>query len=595
MIDRTTKLRWRRRYKRGRRQVEDLSFQAEEQLERNLIRRLSRLFNVRRFVAGWITLLCLLIVGLVIQIRALSPYYQVLTPVAGGTYTEGILGSFTNANPLYAAGGVDGAVASLVFAGLMKYTPDNQLVGDLSEKIDVDERGVRYTLTLRDDLKWHDGEPLTSADVVFTYKTIQNPDARSPLFNSWQGIAVEAPNAKTVVFTLPNPLSAFPHALINGIVPKHLLESTPPSQLRSISFNTVRPIGAGPFKWRAIEVKGDKADTREEQISLVPFEQYHGGVSKLEQFIIRSFREEARLIRSFDNQELNAMVGLSSMPELKSTDIPITQYNIPLTGQILVFFKTTQEILSDTKVRQALVKASDTTAIIRGLDHPVIASRGPLLRSHTGYDKNIVQFPTNVDEANSLLDSAGWIRRDDGLRYKGDRPLSFSLLAQNTNEYTYVTQTLQRQWRTVGIDVQVSWQPDTELQNTAARHDYDALLYGISLGVDPDVFPYWHSSQADPLAANRLNLSEYKSTVADKSLEAGRTRADSALRAIKYRPFLEAWKSDAPALALYQPRFLYIVRAPLAGFDPRMLNNATDRFENVENWMIRQEKAIRQK
>jgi len=299
------------------------------------------------------------------------------------------------------------------------------------------------------------------------------------------------------------------------------------------------------------------------------------------------------LIRSFDNQELNAMVGLSSVPELENIDTPMKQYNIPLTGQVLIFFKTSQEILSDVKVRQALVKASDTNAIIRGLDHPVIASRSPLLSSHVGYDKNIVQFPTNVDEANALLDSAGWVRREDGLRYKDNRSLNFSLFAQNTTEYTYVTQALQKQWRTVGVDVQVSWQPDTELQNTVARHDYDSLLYGISLGVDPDVFPYWHSSQADPLAANRLNLSEYKSTTADKSLEAGRTRADSALRAIKYRPFLEAWRNDAPGLALYQPRFLYIARAPLAGFEPRMLNNATDRFENVENWMIRQEKGTK--
>ena len=81
-------------------------------------------------------------------------------------------------------------------------------------------------------------------------------------------------------------------------------------------------------------------------------------------------------------------------------------------------------------------------------------------------------------------------------------------------------------------------QPE-ELQATLSRHTYDVLLYGISIGKDPDVFAYWHSSQANILSPNRLNLSEYKSTIADRALEAGRTRSDTTLRSVKYKSFLD--------------------------------------------------------
>lgn len=593
MVNRTTRLRWRRRVRRSRVAVEDIGIQTEENLERHLFRRLSRLYGVRRFIGTWLLLVGLLITGVVLQTRGLSSYYQTLKPAPGGTYTEGILGSFTNANPLYASGGVDGTVSRLVFASLLKYDVNNQLAGDLAEHWEIDASELRYTVRLRENLRWHDGQALTVDDVIFTYKTIQNPDARSPLLPSWQGINLEKVDDRTVVFILPNTLSSFPHALTNGIVPKHLLEQTPPSQLRSVRFNTAQPIGAGPFKWETIEVDGTTPEQRQESVGLIANETYHGGAPKLQRFTIRSFRNEKQLLESFEQRQLNAIVGLTSLPDtLKQLD-NIEERSIPLTGEVLIFFKTTGPVLADVKVRQALIKAADTTVIINGLGHPVIPARGPLLQSHIGFDKGLVQFPTNVAEANSLLDAAGWPRREDGIRARGEEPLTFQLYARSTSEYQYVTRELQKQWREVGVDAEVILQEDNELQTTVADHSYDALLYGISLGTDPDVFAYWHSSQADPRAATRLNLSEYKSVTADRALEAGRTRSDPALRAAKYRPFLETWRNDAPALVLYQPRLLYITNATVYGFSPRQLNNATERFANVEQWMIREVKTTK--
>lgn len=593
MFDRSTKLRWRRRVRRSRQHVEGLGQQTEDGLERHLLRRMSKIYGIRRFMAAWLSLVIALAVGLVLQVRALNPYYLEPTYVPGGTYTEGVMGSFTNANPLYAAGGVDGAVSHLLFSSLLTYDASNNLVGDLATGWESDAEGMRYTVKLRDDVKWHDGQPLTADDVIFTYQTIQNPDAKSILQTSWAGIKLEKIDNFTVAFELPNTLSAFPYALTNGIVPKHLLQDTPPAQLRSIRFNTGEPVGSGPFKWDVLQVYGSTADTRQESIGMVAYEGYHRGRPKLERFVVRSFRDHGQMVQSYIDGQINAMVGAGSevrqKPELDNS----YTYNIPLTGQIMVFFKTSHQILGEQKVRQALVRATDQNKILEGLSLPVIAARAPLLKSQVGYDNNLTQLPFDQAAANKLLDEAGWAKDNNGFRAKDGVPLEFNLSAQSSTEYIYVTDALKQQWQQVGVKLEVILETEAELQTTVANHAYDSLLYGISIGNDPDVFAYWHSSQADPRAATRLNLSEYKSAAADRALAAGRTRAEPELRAAKYKPFLEAWRNDAPALALYQPSFLYITKSRVDGFNQQLMNNATERFSNAHNWMIRQE--LRQK
>lgn len=588
MVDRATKLRWRRRFRRSRKQVENIGEQAEQQFEEHLVGRLGRLWSVRRFLLAWGLLITLLITTLVVQTRGLSMYYQTQQPVPGGTYTEGILGTFTTVNPLYATGSVDSSVSRLVFSGLFKYNDQNDLVGDLAQSWVVNERGNVYTVVLKPNLHWQDGHDLTATDVVFTYQTIQNPDAESPLFNSWNGVKVAAVDSRTVTFTLPQALSSFPYSMVNGLVPSHILKNTPVSQLRSIPFDTTNPVGAGPFSWKTIEVTGTDTENREERVALLPNKYYAGGAPKLDSFIVRAFHSPESLIKSFNRQELDGVVGFNKLPDQIDDNGSIRQYSFPLTSQTMVFMKTTDGPLSDVKVRKALVTATNVPEVISGLGYPAQIVDEPFLRSQVGYDKSLAQPKFNPVAANNLLDEAGWVKGADGFRTKAGKQLSFRLVTENTPEYTYVTNKLKEEWKAVGVNVDVSLQPASDLQTALAFHTYDALLYGISIGVDPDVLAYWHGSQADIRSANRLNFSEYKSTVANSALEAGRTRSDAGLRTIKYRPFLQAWRDDAPAIGLYQPRFLYITRQTIAGLNEHTINTPIDRFSNVENWMIRE-------
>ncbi len=587
MIDPKTRLRWRRQFRKSKRQVAEVSSETDKRLDRLVLRRISRLVTVRRFVVMWMLLILVSSVGVFLQMRQLVPYYQEVRAVSGGTHREGILGSFTNANPLYASGSVDGTVSKLLFSSLYTYDRFNQIVPDLAVGYEVDETGLEYTLSLRDDVRWHDGEPFTARDVVFTYQTIANADARSSLFSSWKDTDVEAIDEHTVRFDLPSPFVAFPQALTNGIVPAHLLENVSPRQLRSHVFNTAQPIGTGPFMWDTLEVVGDTLEDREERIALNAYEDYHHGRPGLDRFVVRTFRDTDRLLDSFIDRDIYAMVGVDLISHERLESHEYHQYIVPLTGQVGVFFKMSDPVFSERSVRQALVRFIDTDAVRSSLNGSVVASDSPLLSIHQGYDPELTQLDYDPERAEEQLVEAEWEQDDDGIWQKDDVRLSFSLVALNSSDSRAVTHALQEQWRSHGVHVDVTLQDETELQTSIAQHEFVSLLHGIAIGPDPDVFAFWHSSQADVLAENRLNFSEYQSSVADGSLESGRTRSDDELRSVKYQPFLEAWRRDAPALMLYKPRFVYVTQDKIDGFEPIMFNSGSDRIFSVDDWLTR--------
>ena len=529
----------------------------------------------------------ILIGALVFQNMTLGNYFQTLKPVPGGIYNEGIVGSFTNANPLYATNSVDTSVSRLVFASLFKYNNQNDLVGDLATGYSVDAKGLVYTVHLRPHLTWQDGQPLTSADVLFTYKTIQNPDALSALQSSWQGIIVTAVDPLTITFKLPDPLASFPYNMTNGIVPQHILAQLPVADLRSADFNTLHPIGSGPFVWQSIQVTGSDPAIVQSQITLTQFKNYHAGRPKIQQFIVHAYASQNQLIKAFAAGQLSGAEGLNYVPSVIQSMSGAQVHSNILTAANMVFFKTSSGILSDKKLRSALVQASNVPKIIDSLGYPTRAVQEPLLVGQLAYDPSLKQLGYDQKSAQTTLEANGWLMGKNGIRTKNGQNLTIRLSTPDTPEYHLVASQLQKDWSRVGAQLQTQYLDKSDFQTTLSQHDYQALLYGISIGVDPDVFVYWDSSQADIRSVNRLNLSEYKNATADAALEAGRTRLDPMLRTLKYKPFLQVWQQDNPALGLYQPRSLYVTNGSVAGLGDGNINTPTDRLNNVENWEIR--------
>lgn len=591
MLERPDTKQLKRRFRKRRKQVDELRDEAGRQLDKHILDHVEGSFGTAawRFVVSWLLLLTVLLGGVAIQAQALGRYYLGPQSVAGGEYVEGIDGLFSTASPIFATSNVDSSVSKLLFSGILRYNEKGALVGDLAESWTTDATGSVYTIKLRPNMLWHDGEKVTSADVVYTIQAIQNPDTQSPYNLNWQGVVVTAPDDTTVVMTLPNPLASFSTSLIQGIVPEHRLSAVPYAQLRSDEFNTRLPIGSGPFIWGGSVSLDAGSEKLHQRIALRGDTNYHLGDPKLDRYVIETYPSQSEIIDALKGGRINA-AALSTIDDVSQAEIlKFNQYNVPLMSGVYLFFNNTRANLSDKTFRTALIKSIDTKALRAQLNYPVIDVVGPILRSHFAFDPAHVQQVSNVTEAASLFDKAGWTKAEGTfVRQKEGKALEFTLLTEDKVDYARLADSLQRQLAEVGVKLTVDVKSGQDFRRALLAHEYDSLLYGITIGSDPDVFPYWHSSQA---VAERFNLSEYKSGTADDALGSGRSRQDRTLRTAKYRVFSDAWRDDVPAVGIYQPRLLFVTNGQLFNFDVKRIASSTERYANVHNWMYLTEDA----
>jgi peptide/nickel transport system substrate-binding protein len=582
MVLKYTRLKMRRRFRSRKREVTSLGQTANKQLDRHIFRRWHNFKNAARFAIGWVGLVVILIVTVIIQTVSLKNQYMSVKPIGGGVYTEGMVGQFSNANPIYATSDIDTAVAKILFDSLFSYDSQNELVADLASNWEMDSKELVYTVHIKANIVWHDGQPLTSDDVVFTYQTIQDPDAKSPFLASWAGIKIEKLDDLTVRFTLPNSFSPFLHSLTTGILPYHLLKDVPVVALRSTNFNTQSPVGTGPFKWNGVKVNNDQSET----IQLASFTNYHDGQPKLDGIALKTYLNANDLIKALENRQVITAAGLDLADADYDQKYELTSFNMMSAN--MLFLKTTSPFLSDVKVRQAMIKATNVPALLAKIGYPVIPVNEPLLKSQIGYDSAYKQLGFDKTAAMQQLADAGWLlEKGERYRSKDGKQLELSLAYENKRDFSKLVELLQEQWAEVGVNLAVEvTQTATDSQKFIDSHDYDVLLYGINIGADPDVYVYWHSSQISGNGQTRLNLAEYKSSIADIALEYSRSRSDPQLRAAKYQPFLKAWQNDVPAIGLYQPRYLYVSNQHIYGINNNLINSSSDRFDEVDKWMI---------
>jgi peptide/nickel transport system substrate-binding protein len=590
MLSNYSRLRMRRKLRARKKAIAQTAESANKSLERHVFRRSHNWQFARRFFISWLVLIAILGGGLLFQMRSLQAEYLTIEPTSGGVYNEGVLGNVKNINPIYATSQGDTSISALLFSSLLTYDQNNQLTGDLAKEWKADATSKVYTVVLRDDIYWHDGEKVSADDVVFTYQTIQNPDAKSPYYNAWRGIKVEKINDTTVTFTLPNAYSPFFHLLTNGIIPEHKLAAISKEQLRGNMFNTREAVGSGPFKLRTIVVEKTSEAQTEEEIQLVKNPSYHRGQVQLDGFTVKTYADQGSLQQALEKKEVvGAVVDVVDENSQNMTTIRFNQ-----TSAVMVFLNTSRPLMANAKLREALISATDPGIVAAQLNYPTSAVRSPLLKDQIGYDETILQIGQSSEKTNMLLSELGWVWSEgEPYRKKDGKELTIEFVSENTSDYSKLSEELQRQWGQYGIKTNVTLENSADISTTSlASKEYDALLYAINIGPDPDVYVYWHSSQAKPEAKPGYNFSVYSSAKADQSLEDGRSRSDPNLRTVKYKSFLEAWKADIPAIGLYQPRIAYTTNVPVYNLQEMTINTAADRYRNVHNWQINTQKIV---
>jgi len=330
-----------------------------------------------------------------------------ITPAAGGKYIEGLVGSPRFINPIYAqSSDVDRDLVEIIFSSL---------VPDLAKEVKVLEDGRVYEITLKDNVRWHDGEKLTSDDVIFTLKTIQNPDYKSPLRANYLGIEMQKINDDTIDLKIKDPYGAFLERLEDlKIMPAHIWQDISPQNFLLTNYN-LKPVGSGPYQFKSLTQNGSNVIT---SLKLTKFKNYFADDPQkpyLSEISFRFFAQESDLVNAAKRKEINGFSVTSPDYFSLFDNGSFNEAELSLPRYFAVFFNPDKsKSLADAKIRQALNYAVNKTEIIQS----VLLGRGqvvdsPVLPDVYGYEPPTATYEFNPEKAQTLLQEAGWQKKDD--------------------------------------------------------------------------------------------------------------------------------------------------------------------------------------
>ncbi len=525
----------------------------------------------------------------------------------GGAYTEALVGSPQYINPLFAQNDVDRDLARLVYSGLLKYTTDRKLVGDLAEKYDISPDGKTYSFVLRKNVVWHDGAPFGADDVMFSVQRIQDEKSRSPLNISFKDVRIKKKNDYEIAFILQKPFAPFLDLATVGILPRHIWGSIESENLFSASVN-LRPIGTGEWKFQSFKKEYDGSIR---SFTFDRNESYFGNKPYLDKIIFKFYPDNDTAIQALKNRHVD---GVSFLPrtlrDRLAKDKNLAYYKFQLPQYTTIFFNANaQKELNSKAVREALAYAIDKDKIIQeALASEAVRISGPLLEGFLGYNKDIKPYPYDPEKAISLLKTAGWkkdeqgfyksaikeIKKDNGLAEKIEEKnrLAVKLTTVQKPEHVTVAELIKKDWERIGVEARVEFvEPSLVKSEVIDARQYEAFLYGTIIGSDPDLYPFWHSSQSAPPG---LNLSGFSNADADRLLEEARHSTDEKERSGKYRKFQEIIRDQTPAIFLYSPSYNYVVAREIKGIrDGKQLIYPADRFGDLSEWYRKTKRAVK--
>lgn len=545
---------------------------------RFLINRWDKIQEIRWHVIGWFAGVGLLIGIVGLQMIWFQQSYVQTAPISGGTYAEAVRGPIQTLNPLYAATPAEVSTTKLIFSSLYKYDTTGHLHGDVAASI-KNKDDQEFTVSLRQDVKWHDGKPLTARDVVSTVNLMRDPASRSVLATSWQGIAVEYVDEYTVRFLLPASYAAFPHALTFAILPHHLLKSVEPAALRESSFST-NPIGSGLFSFQLLQTVNDVVDRKIVYLNANP--EYYNGRPRLDRLQIHTYKDDDSIYQALKTGEVTGASDISSdIANMVGAD-KFQVITRPVNSGVYAIFNLSNSLLADKKVRSALRMATDTNAIRNDLYGRPNQLHLPFIASQVTGADGIPAPKSDVSSAIKILEKEGW-RLKDGVRTKKNKELRFRLVTRRNVEYEVALRALISQWSSLGIkiDAEVFDTSDTSKSfagDVLQPRNYDILLDELVIGADPDVYAFWHSG-------GLLNFSNYGNDVSDDALASAREKSDPALRSAKYRTFARQWIADIPAIGLYQSNLIYVhTKSTNTISDDEVIISPNSHYANVKYW-----------
>ena len=510
-------------------------------------------------------------------------------PAGGGVYTEGVVGSLKRLNPHLARfNPVDRDPASLLFRGLIRHDSKGLPQPDLANSWGISQNGQVYNFSLREDAYWHDGQPVTSEDVLYTIQLLQDEDFPTPedLNSFWNEIEAEALNEYTLQLRLPEPFAPFLDYLDFGVLPAHLLEDLTPEQVVDAEFN-LQPVGCGPFEFNRLlveegEIKG---------VSLVRNADYYGDQAFFEEVIFQYFPSHQAAWEAYQDGEIQGIAEVTSPileDALNDPELKLYTSREPELSLIL-FNLDNQEVpfLGEAEIRKALMKGLNRQWIVdRIFQGQAVVARGPILPKTWAYFEDLEMIPYEPEEAVTTLQDAGYTIPAEGGPFReneeGDR-LQLTLVYPDQSVHTRVAEAIERNWEALGVDVELAPLSYQELiEDRLADRQFQAALVDLNLtrSPDPDPYPFWHQVQR----TGGQNYSMWDDRQASEYLEQARIELDITQRERLYKNFQVRFLDQLPSLPLYYPMYTYGVSSEVKGVRIGPIFEPADRLNTIMDW-----------
>ncbi len=547
------------------------------------MRILLQIFKNLSWTERWIFIAaCLIFVTSSIFIAVNLLYQDTdLVPIAGGEYIEGLISQPTFINPVLAgSNGSDRDLIELVFSDLL----------DLTENYKVDESSRTWNIRLKENLLWDDGQPITSDDAIFTIKTIQDSDSRSPLFSMWQEVKSERVSEREIKLILPESYAFFENTLKElKIIPTHIFGSIPAANFRLSDFN-LEPIGSGPFKFLSFQKERSGFIS---EYQLIRNEYYFGQKPYLEKIVFKFYQDEEELIKAFNSGTIGGFGGLNQK-NIYKINISHQTFEIRMPRYYAIFFNSySQDVLKDKNVRLALNYATDRKKIIEKVfDNRALSVEGPLVAGMEGYAAEIYPKENfSLEKASQILEASGWQLNPGGIRErnfdKQVKRLEFDLTVPEIPFLVETANLIREDWSKIGVKLNLIVHSPQEINDEIIKtRNYQMIIFGniFGNGDSPDLYSFWHSSER---FYPGLNLALYENKTADALIQSIRKTLNNLKRQADLSSLQSIIIQDYPAIFLFSPHYLYISKNWLKGFDERFIPSTSGRFQNVEKWYVK--------
>ncbi|MDC0449058.1 ABC transporter substrate-binding protein [bacterium] len=450
-----------------------------------------------------------------------------VTPMA--EYTEGVVGQPEMFLPGQATTQTDRTISRLLYKGLFKYDIYGVLVPDLAESWSISDSGIVYTITLKDNQYWSNGQKVSSDDLIYTAFKI--PDL--------EGVGTDRVDDLTVRYILPNKYSPFLSLLTVGVLPNGALEKN----------DTLTPVSSGNFRVLRVEKRGDLI----KRVTLM----HNDNQSNIRKISFRYYSSEDELVTAARLGEIDAFLAREEH-ELQNFE----NQRFPLQGiYYSLLFNLNEETFTDKDLRTDLEKVLSVNDLIYLYG---ISVEGPVSRSL--FTDTSIEFDKYEEDFSADL---------------GGKELEFTV--PDASRHTDLAEMVADIWEEkLNVNVKLRKVPPEDIvSRVITPRNFEVLLYGQEIDRDPDRYVYWHSTQT---AAPNLNLSGFSHVRADRALEEGRNEPDNDKRVVHYNEFQEVVVQEVPAIFLYHPYTNYYVSQFVEGMGEKYTFGYEDRFLDFENW-----------